>query len=81
MLTRMSVILTLTKVIMTLVSVKTTLCVQKSLLCVIFTRILWNYTRTSVISERKVWYQPAQVWFIYVECDFHTQSVISERRV
>jgi hypothetical protein len=38
-------------------------------------------TRTSVISERKVWFQQARVWFIYVGCDFHTQSVISIRRV
>jgi hypothetical protein len=38
-------------------------------------------TRMSVIFERKVWLQHASVWFIHVECDFHTQSVISTRRV
>jgi hypothetical protein len=40
--------------------------------------LLW---RTSVISERKVWFQHARVWFIYAKCGFHTQSVIFKRRV
>jgi hypothetical protein len=45
-------------------------------------------TRTSVVSERKVWFQHARVWFIHAEfdfntkkCDFYTQSAISKRRV
>jgi hypothetical protein len=49
-------------------------------LCDVYTHTVMN-TRTSVISERKVWFQHARVWFIYVGCDFHTLSVISTRRV
>jgi hypothetical protein len=57
-----------------------TMRVEITLLCDVHTYTVMN-TRTSVISERKLWFQHARVWFIYVECDFHTQSVISTRRV
>jgi hypothetical protein len=41
-------------------------------LCDVHTLTVMN-TRTSLISERKVWFQYARVWFTYVECNFHTQ--------
>jgi hypothetical protein len=63
MLTRMSVIMTLTKVITTLI--------RATLLCDVHTHTMIN-TRMNVISERKVWFQHARVWFIYVECDLYT---------
>jgi hypothetical protein len=54
--------------------------VEKTLLWDFHTHTVKN-SRTNVISERKVWFEHAWVWCIYVECDFHTQSVISTRRV
>jgi hypothetical protein len=35
----------------------------------------------SVMFTRTLWFQHARVWFIYLECDFYTQSVISTRKV
>jgi hypothetical protein len=54
--------------------------VEITLLCEFHTHTVMN-KRTNVISERKVWLQHARVWFIYVQLDFHTQSVISTHRV
>jgi hypothetical protein len=48
-----------------------TLHVEITLLCDVHTHTEMN-TRTNVISERKVWFQHARVWFIYVECDLYT---------
>jgi hypothetical protein len=44
-----------------------------TLVCDVHMHTVMN-TRTSVISEHKV-------WFICVECNFHTQSVFATRRV
>jgi hypothetical protein len=57
-----------------------TLRVEITLVCDVHTHTMMN-TRTRVISERKVWFQHARVWFIYVECELYTQSVIATRRV
>jgi hypothetical protein len=59
---------------------KHTLRVEITLVCDVHTYTVMN-SRTSVISESKVWFQHARVWFIYVESDFSTQSVTSTRRV
>jgi hypothetical protein len=78
MLTRMSVIMTLKKDTHTCQN--HTLRVEITLVCDVHTHTVMN-TRTSVIYERKVWFQHARVWFIYLECNFYTQSVIATRRV
>jgi hypothetical protein len=71
-----SVILTRMSVIMTLIRVKTTLRVEITLVCDVHTHTVMN-TRTSVISEHKVWFQHAQLWFIYyAKYDFHTVIII-----
>jgi hypothetical protein len=55
-------------------------CRNHSCVCDVHTRTVMN-TRTSVISERNLCISTRWVWFIYAECDFHTQSVISTHRV
>jgi hypothetical protein len=57
-----------------------TLRVEITLLCDVHTNTVMN-TRTNIISERKVWFQYARVWFIYVEWDCSTQSAIFTRSV
>jgi hypothetical protein len=47
--------------------------------CNFYTRIVWfpytdcDFYTQVLISERKVWFQHAQVWFIHTGCDFNTQ--------
>jgi hypothetical protein len=85
MLTRMSLIMTLMRVIYTCQNC--TLRVEITLLCEVHTHTVLN-TRTSLISERKVWFLTCtsviylrRVWFSHAECGLYTQSVIFKRSV